>query len=325
MKRNAFLLACATAMLLPAARVPAHAQTAQPVKIVIGFPPGGAVDSLARIIAERLRASLDTTVLVENRPGANTFLAMDTVKKSAPDGRTVLINFSPAFTIYPFTFQSLPYNARQDFVPVAQLVKFPLALSAGANQPYKNFDEYRQWLKAAPGRGPVGMPGAGTSAHFAVLEMGKSMGVEMSAVAYKGGAAVLADEMGGHIGAGIDSIGSKLELHRSGKIRLLAVTGSQRTALAPEVPTFAELGVKGLDYPSGWYGAFVAGETPADVVQKLSLALNQALQDPAARKQLENLGLEVAGSTPAELKATIESDTRFWQPVVRETGFKADR
>ncbi|TFZ02614.1 tripartite tricarboxylate transporter substrate binding protein [Ramlibacter henchirensis] len=323
MKRKTFAFGLAAAALLPAA-LPAHAQDAAPVRIVIGFPPGGAVDSLARTLAEKLRTSLNTTVLVENRPGANTFLAMDTVKKAAPDGRTVLINFSPAFTIYPFTFSKLPYDPQKDFVPVTQLVRFPLALSAGANQPYRNFDDYRRWVKAAPGRGSVGMPGAGTSAHFAVLEMGKALGAEVTPVPYKGGAAVLADEMGGHIGAGIDSIGSKLELYRGGKIRLLAVTGAKRTPLAPDVPTFDELGVKGLDYPSGWYGAFTTGGTPPDVVQKLSRALNEALQDPAARKQLENFGLEVAGSTPAELKATIESDSRFWQPVIKAAGFKAD-
>jgi tripartite-type tricarboxylate transporter receptor subunit TctC len=322
MNRKTFALALAAAALLPCA-LPAHAQEA-PIKIVIGFPPGGAVDSLARTLADKLRASLNTTVIVENKPGANTFLAMDTVRKAAPDGRSILINFSPAFTIYPFTFQKLPYDAQQDFVPVAQLVKFPLALSAGANQPYRNFDEYRRWVKAAPGRASVGMPGAGTSAHFAVLAMGKAIGTEVTAVPYKGGAAVLADEMGGHIGAGIDSIGSKLELYRGGKIRLLAVTGNNRSPLAPEVPAFGELGVKGLDYPSGWYGAFTTAGTPPDVVQKLSRALNEALQDPAARRQLETFGLEVAGSTPAELKATIESDGRFWQPVIKATGFKAD-
>ena len=322
MKRQTFVLALAAAALLPLS-LPAQAQDT-PTKIVIGFPPGGAVDSLARTLAEKLRASLGTTVLVENKPGANTFLAMDAVKKAAPDGRTILINFSNAFTIYPYTFGKLPYDPQQDFVPLAQLVKFPLALSAGANQPYRNFEEYRRWVKAAPGRASVGMPGQGTSAHFAVLEMGKAMGVDVAAVAYKGGAAVLADEMGGHIGAGIDSIGSKLELSRGGKIRLLAVTGAKRTPLAPDVPTFGELGVKGLDYPSGWYGAFTTAGTPPDVVQKVSRALNEALQDPAVRKQLENFGLEVAGSTPAELRATIDSDMRFWQPVIRATGFRAD-
>lgn len=323
MKRINFALGLAALALLPAAW-PVQAQAQTPLKIVIGFPPGGAVDSLARTLADRLRVSLNTTVLVDNKPGANTFLAMDTVKRAPPDGSTVLINFSPAFTIYPYTFQKLPYDAQQDFVPVAQLVRFPLALSAGANQPYRNFEEYRRWLQGAPGRAAIGMPGAGTSAHFAVLEIGKSIGVDMAAVAYKGGAAILADEMGGHIGAGIDSIGSKLELYRSGKIRLLAVTGSRRTPLAPDVPSFGELGVKGLDYPSGWYGAFTTAGTPPDVVQKLARAFNEALQDPAARRQLENFGLEVAGSTPAELRATIESDSRFWQPVVRATGFKAD-
>lgn len=322
MNRKHFAFALAAALLLPAAG--AYAQDGAPTRIVIGFPPGGAVDSLARTLAEKLRTSLNTTVLVENKPGANTFLAMDAVKKAAPDGRAILVNFSNAWTIYPFTFSKLPYDPQKDFEPVANLVRFPLALSAGANQPYRNFDEYRRWVKAAPNRATVGMPGAGTSAHFAVLEMGKAIGADVTAAAYKGGAAVLADEMGGHIGAGIDSIGSKLELARGGKIRLLAVTGAKRTPLAPDVPTFGELGVKGLDYPSGWYGAFTTAGTPPDVVAKLSRALNDAMQDPAVRKQLESFGLEPAGSTPAELKATIESDARFWQPVIRATGFKAD-
>jgi tripartite-type tricarboxylate transporter receptor subunit TctC len=169
------------------------------------------------------------------------------------------------------------------------------------------------------------MPGQGTSAHFAVLSLGKSIGVEMAAVAYKGGAAVLADEMGGHIGAGIDSIGSKLELYRSGKVRLLAVTGAKRTPLAPDVPTFGELGVKGLDYPSGWYAAFAPAGTPPETVQKLNRAIVDALNDPAARKQLENFGLEPSPSSAAELRATIESDVRFWRPVIQATGFTAQQ
>ncbi|MGE4240530.1 tripartite tricarboxylate transporter substrate-binding protein [Ramlibacter sp.] len=320
MNRKHLLTAFAAAALLGALTSgPAQAQE-PPMKLVIGFPPGGAVDNLARSLAEKLRTSLGTTVLVENRPGGNTFIAMDAVKKAPPDGRTVLINFSNAWTIYPYTFKTLPYDAAQDFVPVANLVKFPLALSAGANQPYRNFDEYRKWVTAAPGRASVGMPGSGTSANFAVLQMGKAIGTDITAVAYKGGALILADEMGGHIGAGIDSIGSKLELFRGGKIRILAVTGAKRTPLAPDVPTFGELGVRGLDYPSGWYGAFVPARTPADVVARLSRALNDAMADPALRKQLDNFGLEVAGGTPAELAATIASDQKFWKPVIEAAG-----
>ncbi|MCC6209607.1 MAG: tripartite tricarboxylate transporter substrate binding protein [Burkholderiales bacterium] len=322
MKFLASGLTLAAAVVLGVAPPPAHAQGAQPIKIIIGFTPGGILDTLARVMAEKLRVSLDSAVIVENRPGAATMVAMDVVKKSPPDGRSILLNTPSPFTIFPYTYPKLDYDPERDFVPVSQLVTYPLAFSTGANSPYKNFDEYRRWVKAESGRGKVGVPGLGSTAHFAILELGKALAVtDMIAVAYKGSVPLVADEMGGHIPAGMDSFGSKLQQYRKGNVTLLAITGKARSRLAPEVPTFGEVGVKGLDFPPGWYGAFVRAGTPAQEVEKLGRAMNDAIRDPQVRKLLETHGVEVVGSSSAELKAIMEAELKFWKPVVAASGF----
>lgn len=291
--RRRYVVGIACALALTSGFI--QAQEKPPLKLVVGFPPGGALDALARAIAEQLRTSTGEVVVVENRPGAATRIAIDSVKRSPADGRTVLLGSSAPFVLFPMTYKSLDYDIDRDFLPVAHLVDVPTVISTASGGPYQTMAQYTTWVKAQPGRGSVGLTNLGGALHFSILALGAAIGTQLTPVPYKGGAALVTDLVGGHVPLGTDALASQLELHRSGKVRILAVSGTERDRALPDVPTLKEGGIDAFAHANAWYGAFVPAGTPKATVQALEKALIAAVQQPQVRSQLQRAGLESTG------------------------------
>lgn len=294
-----------------------------PTRIVIGFPPGGALDTMARSVAEKLRLASGAPVLVENIPGAGTRLAVQHVKRAAPDGKTILIGPASPFTMMPLIYKKLDYDPDKDFIPVAELAQVPTAVAVGANQPYKTFPEYVDWLRKNPDKTGFGVIGLGNSSHMALINFGKSIGVPITPVAYKGGSPLFSDVMAGHVPIGLDAIGSQIALHRSGKLRIIGVTGATRFSALPDIPTLAEEGYPALSL-NVWYAAFVPAGTPREIVDKLEKTLSAAVQEPAFRAHMETAGLVLTGAPGAKVGATILAERNALKPLVDASGFKAE-
>jgi tripartite-type tricarboxylate transporter receptor subunit TctC len=293
-------------------------------RLVIGFPPGGPLDNLARALAEQLRTSLDESVVVENKPGASTRLSIEYVKNARADGKTILIGSTPPFVLFPMTYARLAYDVDRDFVPVAHLAYVPMVLSTGAQQPFRTLPEYISWVKKHPDQGGVGLTNLGGTLHFSVLSLAKEAGLPLTAVSYRGGAPLATDLIGGHVPAATDALASQLELHRSGKVRILAVAGPQRLKWLPDVPTVKEAGYKGFDHANASYAAFVPAGTPKDVTARLEQALLAAMKTAAVREQLDRIGLDATGQPGAEVQRVMQAERAFWRPVVAASGFKSE-
>jgi len=302
----------------------AHADNSVPIRLVIGFPPGGALDNLARSLAEDLRTTLKEPVLVENRPGASTRISIEAVKTARPDGRTILIGGTPPFVLFPMTYARLNYDVDKDFIPVAHLANVPSVVSAGADQPFKTMPEYVAWVRKNPGSASVGMTNLGGGLHFSVLQLSKAIGVPLTPVTYKGGAPLATDIIGAHVPVGADALASQLELHRAGKLRILGVAGTRRLSWLPDVPTIKESGYDAFDRANASYAAFVPAGTPKEVVAKLETALLAAMRNPQVRAQVDRMGLEPTGLPGAEVKRIMGEDRAYWRPIVQASGFKSE-
>jgi tripartite-type tricarboxylate transporter receptor subunit TctC len=309
----------------------AHAQTSppggvstEPLRLVVGFAPGGALDILARAVAEHLRKSTGQTVLVENRPGASSRLAIDYVKRAPPDGNTVLLASSAPFIIFPMTYKQVNYDVERDFVPVAHLVEFASVISTSPAKPYKTLPQFVSWVRGHPADGLVGLTSLGGGLHFAILAMGKEIGVPLSPVAYRGGAPLATDIVGGQVPIGTDALPSQLELHRGGRVRILAVSGTRRNKLVPDIPTAKEAGINGFDHATFSYSAYVPAGTPPAVTQRLERALVAAVKERQVYAQLLNIGMEPTGLDGATLKAQLRAERAFWRPIVEASGFKSE-
>lgn len=301
----------------------AHAQDNAPVRIVIGFSAGGALDNMSRALAEALKSELGQSVIVETKPGAGTQIALQTVKRSPPDGNTILISPAPPFVLFPLTYDRLQYDADKDLVPVAHLADTPLVASTASNSPYSSMQEYLAWVRKHPDSVGVGMVSLGGTLHFGLLQWSRHSGLNLMPIAYKGAPAMLTDQIGGVLPIGMDTVAASSELARAGKIKYLGVTGTERSALLPDVPTLGESGAPGFEQSSGWYAAFVPAGTPGAVTEKLEAALIRIVQDPAFSARIAQLGLVPTGKPGAELAALIQAQRQTWQPVVQASGFKA--
>jgi len=320
----AALLVLPAAFALPASAQRAASGPAAPLRIVVGFPPGGALDLLARQLAEQLRAGGEEQVLVENKPGASTRISIDYVRTAAPDGRTVLLSSNAPLVIFPMTYRSLTYDVDRDFIAVAHLADVPTVVSAGADRPYRSLQDYIAWVRARPTEANVGLTSLGGALHFAVFGMGRELGLPLTPVPYKGGAPLVTDLVGGHVPLSTDALASQLELHRSGKVRILAVSGLTRNAALPDVPTLHEAGVKAFDHANAAYGAYVPTGTPPEVVRKLESALIAALRTAQVKAVLSRAGLEATGLPGKDLRRILDEERRFWRPIVQASGFRSE-
>lgn len=316
----------ARAVALVAASIAWHgaalaADDAEPTRIIVGYAAGGAADNLARIYAEQLRQDGLGTVLVENKPGASARLALDFVKKSKPDGKTIFVGPSPLFTIFPLTYRKLGYDPDKDLKPVALLTDVPTVISAGVQQPYKNLREFMEWAKANPSRASIGLATLGSAGHLGAVALSKSSGLTITPVAYRGAAPMLVDVVGGTIPIGWDAVASKMQLYKGGKLQFLAVGGTRRVKSLPEVPTAKEQGFDQYDYATSWYGAFVPAATPPQIAARLEKAFIAASGNAATAARLEGLGLEVVAKPGSEAQQRMLRERAAWKPVVEASGY----
>ncbi|MEW5863264.1 MAG: Bug family tripartite tricarboxylate transporter substrate binding protein [Pseudomonadota bacterium] len=294
-----------------------------PIRVLVGFAPGGSADLVARLAAERARDALEAALVVENRPGAGGQIAAEALKNAAPDGRTLMAAPFAITVINPLTHKRLAYDPEKDFAPVSLAASFQLAFSTGPATPAATLAEYIAWVKGDARRGSFGVPAAGSLPHFFGLLLGRAIGVELVHVAYRGGAPLLNDLIGGQIPAGIDVLSEAIPHHRAGRLRILASSGARRSPVAPDVPTFAELG-----YPQilgeGWFGFYAPAKTPPAVIERLAAALGAAIRSPEVAGRLTQLGLEPVGGGPDALARRTAEDRARWAPIVKASGFTVE-
>ena len=313
----------AALLALAAAAFGAQAQVDKPVRLLVGFAPGGSADITARLIADRMKDELKQPVLVENRPGAGGRIVAEAVKNAPADGSVLMLTPIVVTVLAPMVFSKLPYDPVADFAPVAQVANFQFALSVNASHPAKNMKELVVWYRANPAKASFGSPGPGSLPHFFGVMIAKGANLDLVHVPYSGGAPLMNGVMGDQVTAGIDTTAEQIELHRTGKIRILGSSGSARSPLLPEVPTFVEAGLAGVE-GTAWFAVYAPVKTPEATIRQLNAAINRALAVPEVRERLVKLGLEPSGGTPAELAKRMADDTARWAPIVKASGFKAD-
>ena len=329
MKITRRTLAAALASLgaLAALPGPAAAQTAwptRPVRLVVPFPAGGATDIVSRVLAAKLSASLNQQVIVENRPGAGGTIGSDAVAKAAPDGYTILMATSSTHSIGPAVNPKIPYDAFRDFAPVIHVADAPSVLVVGASFPARSAKELVAMIKASPGKYNYGSSGIGTYPHLSA-EMFKWRAGNLFAVhiPYRGTGLVIPDLVGGQIAFLMDSIISAQPHIKDGKVRPLAVSGAKRSSSLPDVPTFAELGITGMEI-SNWFGVFAPAGTPAEVVQKLNREVNAALKSQDVIERFEKAGAEPRGGTPEQFAKVYRDENEGWKAVIKRAGIKVE-
>jgi len=315
-------LACSAA-IAAAAAMPALAQVDKPVRLLVGFAPGGSADIAARLVADRMKDELRQPVVVENRPGAGGRLVAEAVKNSPADGSVLMLTPIVVPVLAPMVFSKLNYDPVADFAPVAQVGNFQFALSVNASHPAKNMKELIAWYKANPTQANFGSPAPGSLPHFFGVMISNSAGLELTHVPYNGGGPMMNALMGDQLTAAIDTLAEQVELHRTGRVRILASTGTARSPLLPEVPTFGEAGLSGVE-GTAWFAVYAPAKTPEATVRQLNAAINKALAAPELRERFTKLGLEPTGGTPADLTARMAQDTARWAPIVKASGFRAD-
>jgi tripartite-type tricarboxylate transporter receptor subunit TctC len=317
------LLALACSAALAGAALPALAQVDKPVKLLVGFAPGGSADIAARLIADRMKDELKQPVVVENRPGAGGRIVAEAVKNAPADGSVLMLTPIVVPVLAPMVFTKLSYDPIVDFAPVALVGNFQFALSVNATHPAKNMKELVAWYKANPAKANFGSPAPGSLPHFFGVMISNSAGLDLVHVPYNGGGPMMNALMGDQLTAAIDTLAEQVELHRTGRVRILASTGVTRSPLLPEVPTFAESGLSDVE-GTAWFAVFAPARTPEATVRQLNAAINKALAVPELRERFTKLGLEPTGGTPADLAARMAQDTARWAPIVKASGFRAD-
>ena len=303
----------------------AEAQVPAQSKIIVGFAPGGGADLIARMLADKMRDGLPTgtQIIVENKTGAGGKIAVDALRASPADGSAMLLAPLVTPVLSQLTFKNPGYNPATDMTPIGMVGHFQFALAVPPNHPAKNMAEFVSWLKANKEKANYGSPSPGSLPHFFGIMLGRAIGVDMVHVAYKGGAPMLNDLMGGQIACGMDTHIELIELHKSGKIRILASFGEKRSTLIPDIPTMAELGFKDAT-GSGWYSLWAPAKTPAATISLLNKALNEALASADVKEKLARTGTEPAMSTPEGLEKFRLAEIEKWRPVILASGFKAD-
>lgn len=293
----------------------------RPVRLVVGFAPGGAADILGRIAAQQLSDRLGQQVVVDNRGGAGGLIATEITAKANADGYTLLFSSIP-HVINPHLYKKVSYDAIRDFTPVVQFVAVPLMMAAGSSLPVRSVRELIAYVKANPGKINYGSGGSGSSSHLA-MELFKSMtGVRMAHIPYKGTGPMITDMLAGQIGMTIASAVPLAPQVRSGKLRGLAVTGPKRSAAFPELPAIAET-VPGYEVVN-WFGIFAPVGTPVQIVKRINAELNAALASPELVKRLNAQGADVAGGSPEEFARVVKADYAKWAKIVKESGARVD-
>jgi len=320
MKRTTLWFAALAAMTA-AFTVQSQTYPAKPVKIVVGFAPGGGSDFAARVVAQQLTERLKSQVIVENKPGAGSLLGAEYVIKSAPDGYTLLL--TPAsYTVNPSVYK-LTFDPLGDIAPIAQISKGPYIVAVHPSVPAKTLKELVDYAKANPGKLSYASSGNGAHIHVATEYLLYTAGINIVHVPYKGSGPALNDTVGGQVQMIFGSVATALQYVKSGRLRPLAVTTPKRIAAAPDVPTVAESGYPGWEV-TNWHGLVGPKGLPKDIVQRLNKEINVAVHSEELKKVLSSDGLEPAGGTPEEFAALLKAEVARWAQVVKRANIKID-
>ena len=293
----------------------------KPVKIVVTFPPGGAPDTLARVLADKWGQSLGQTFTVDNKPGAGGNIGADFVAKSPPDGTTLVVGTVGTHAINPALYPSMPYNNVKDFTPISFLASTPNLLVVNNAVPAKNVKELIELAKKQPLN--FGSSGSGTSIHLSGELFNTLAGVKMQHIPYKGRAQAVPDLLGGRIQMIFDNMPSALPLVKAGEVRAIGVTSATRSSAAPNIPTLAEQGLPAFEATS-WFALLAPAGLPREVQMRINAETLRVMNLPDVKEKLNQLGLDVAPDTPEALAALIQAETSKWAKVVKESGAKPD-
>jgi tripartite-type tricarboxylate transporter receptor subunit TctC len=319
--RRALVRAGAAAGLLASIGAP-RAQSGRTLRILVGFPPGGGTDAIARILADALKDELGgATVIVENKPGAGGQLAAQTLKAAAPDGNTYFLSHDHSISILPQVMKTPGFDPAKDFTPAVGFATFVNAFAVSGGTPARSFNDYVAWVRnAGGGKSAVGVPAPASVPEFLVKLIGEKYKLDLVAAPYRGSAPMMADMLGNQIAAGVGSIPDFIENHRAGKMRVVGVLGGARQAVMPDVPTFAELGLAGFeDVP--YYGLFAPAGTPRPAIDAFSAAVAKVLARPAVNDRLTAMGLAVGHMGPDQLGQRERAYTATWARIIKATGF----
>ena len=319
------LLAALFAALSLAASGPALAQAypAKPIRLVIPFPPGGPLDLAGRAIGQKMQEDWGQPVVVENKPGAGGNIGADAVAKSAPDGYTLVMGALSTHAVNPHLFAKMPYDALKDFAPVSMVAITPNVLVVNPSVPANNVRELVALAKASPGKLSFASGSNGSAGHLAGELFKTLAGIDIVHVPYKGGAPAMQDLLGGQVQFMFDNLANSTQQLKAGKLKAFAVTTAKRSALAPELPTMAEVGVPGFDI-STWYGIMAPAGTPPEVVRKLNAEIVKILASDDMRERLKAQGAEPAPMTPEEFTAFIRAEWNKYAKIVKDSGAKVD-
>ncbi|CAM4066036.1 Bug family tripartite tricarboxylate transporter substrate binding protein [Comamonas aquatilis] len=299
----------------------AQSHTGQPIRILVGFPPGGGSDAIARLLAEKLKDELGSTVLVDNRPGAGGQIAAQLLKAAPADGHTLFLSHDHTISILPQVVKKPGFEPQQDFVPVAGIATFVNALAVSSNTPARNLAEYAAWVRGEARRGTVGIPAPASTPEFLTKLLAEHYKLDLVAAPYRGSAPMLADMLGNQIPAGIGSVPDFMENHKAGKLRVIGVMGAKRQSTMPEVPTLLEQGIKGFE-DTPYYGIYAPKGVPQAFVNRFSAAVAKVLQQRDVYAQLTALGLTVGYMNPEQLAVRESAYTRVWAGIIRRSGFQ---
>jgi tripartite-type tricarboxylate transporter receptor subunit TctC len=311
------LLGLAAAALLPLAAW-AQAYPSKPITLLVPFPPGGPTDLVARVLAKKMSEQMGQSIVIDNKPGANGNIAAVAAAKAPADGYTVLYNTS-SITLSPALYKSLTYDVQRDLAPVALTAVVPLALVVNPAVPANNVREFIAYAKANPGKLSYGSAGNGNVTHLAAFQLVRHHDIDATHVPYRGSAPADVDLVAGQIQFMTDTINSVMPFVKEKRLKLLAVTTSQRMSLFPEVPTLSETVMPGFE-AGAWQGIMVPANTPKAVVQRLNAEINKALQSAEVKEKLALQGAEPLGSSPEEYGAYVKKELARWAAVVKATG-----
>jgi len=320
MQRRHFTTAIAATVAAPLVR--AQAWPSRPIKVLVGYPPGGFTDVTARLVCDRLAQRLGQPVLVENKPGANGILAVDTLAKAAPDGQTFAVVIA-AHAANTTLYKKLPYDPRKDLAAVSLIGLSPLVAAVHNDSPYKTARDLIAYAKANPGKISYGSSGNGSAVHLSTELLKSLTGTRMVHIPYRGSAAALTDLMGGQIQLFMDAAQGLIGPGKSGKVTLIGVAGEKRLAALPDVPTFVEQGVKGF-VASTWAGMLAPANTPAAIVKRVADEVAAIVRTDDVRARLDAMGTVPVGSTAPEFEKFIAEETAKWGKVIRDVNVTLD-
>ncbi len=294
----------------------------RPITMIVPVTAGSAQDFIARQLGPMLTQRLGQPIIVDNRVGASGVIGATALAKAAPDGHTIMLG-AIVFTTAPALRTSLPYDAAADFTPIGPVAKAPMALGINPNVPANNINEFVAFVQSRPGKLNYGSPGTGTPHHLFMELFRLQEKLNIVHVPYKELGGMVNDVIGGTLEAGFFTVFQGMSLHKAGKVRVLAVVGKERSTIAPEIPTFRERNIDGMD-PEIWIGFMAPARTPPEIVTRLNTEVNALLGLPAVQESFSKLGLLPFPGTPGELGTIIKNDLERWQRVVREAGIKAE-